>query len=320
MRLAPDPGCHKPVTREGALEPKAGMESSAVSSLAVEAPAPGRPTEIEDPSNLYLIHPMSRAVAGWLVPTPVTPNMVSVSSVAFAAGGAASYLWLAPPWGAFAGLALMIVWHVLDGADGDLARRTGRASPIGELVDGVCDHASQACLYVAFAVMAVPALGGWAWGLAVGAALSHFVQSNAYESSRKTYRRWVYGARWMRQDAEGASGLRGLLSGLYLGVSGLTSPGETAVEAAMAGREADPAARALYKDRFAPVVKRAGWLGGNGRTAAGFLAVLASHPAWFFVFELTVLNAVLAAVTIWRGSRNKALAQALAAETRNPPA
>jgi phosphatidylglycerophosphate synthase len=298
------------------------MESSASSSVDaspdVRTKAPGRPVEIEDPSNLYLIHPISRRVAGLLVPTPVTPNMVSVASVTFAAAGAASYLWLASPWGALAGLMLLIGWHVLDGADGELARRTGRASPIGELVDGVCDHVSQACLYVAFALLAQPALGGLAWGLAVAAAASHFVQSNAYESARKTYRRWVYGAAWMRQDAVGAGGVRGLLSGLYLAVSNLTSPGEAALEAAMAGREAEPAVRDRYRALFAPLVKAAGILGGNGRTLAGFLAVMAGRPAWFFVFEITLLNAVLIGVSLWRRRCNAALAQALLAEGRRP--
>jgi len=294
------------------MEPKAGMESSATSSPDARTQAPGRPLEIEDPSNRYLIHPLSRAVAGMLVPTPVTPNMVSAASVAFAAGGAVSYLRLPAPWGAFVGLALLFGWHVLDGADGDLARRTGRASPIGELVDGVCDHVSQASLYLAFALMAQATMGGMAWALAAAAALSHFVQSNAYESGRKTYRRWVYGARWMRQDAEGAGGVRGWLSALYLGVSAVTGPGEAAVEAAMAGHEADPESRARYRALFEPVVKWSGWLGGNGRTMAGFLAVLAGRPAWFFVFELTLLNAVLAGVTIWRVRRNAKLVEALA--------
>lgn len=288
------------------------MESSATSSPDVRTKAPGRPVEIEDPSNLYLIHPLSRAVAGLLVPTPVTPNMVSVGSVGFAVGGALSYLYLPAPLGAFAGLAFLFAWHVLDGADGDLARRTGRASPIGELVDGVCDHVSQACLYVAFALMAQPTLGGWAWALAAGAGLSHFVQSNAYESARKTYRRWVYGANWMRQDAAGASGVRALLSGLYLGVAALTAPGENAVEAAMTPRADDPAVRDRYRAAFAPLVKWAGLMGGNGRTAAGFVAVLIGRPAAFFVIELTMLNVVLIAVTLRRRQSNAALVEALA--------
>jgi phosphatidylglycerophosphate synthase len=36
-------------------------------------------------------------------------------------------------------------WHVLDGADGDLARMTGRASPQGELFDGICDYVGTSC-------------------------------------------------------------------------------------------------------------------------------------------------------------------------------
>ena len=45
-------------------------------------PAPAkpntRPTELQDPLNLYIYHPLARRLARALSHTPVTPNMVSV--------------------------------------------------------------------------------------------------------------------------------------------------------------------------------------------------------------------------------------------------
>ena len=185
------------------------MKSIASSSERPRDPAPGRPAEIEEPTNLYLVHPLSRALVNRLIQTPVTPNQVSVASVAMAGAAAVCYAQLAWPSNAFAGLAFQFAWHVLDGADGDLARRTGRASTVGELVDGICDHASQGLIYIAFALILMHAqwpiaLGKWAWAVAAGGALSHFVQANAFETGRKGYRRWVYGATWIRQDLTGA--------------------------------------------------------------------------------------------------------------------
>jgi phosphatidylglycerophosphate synthase len=289
-------------------------------SIAAETPAaaaiPGRPREIEAVTNSYLIHPAARRLVDWLQRTPVTPNQLSVASVAASAAAAICYVGMAWPWGAFAGLAFQFVWHVLDGADGDLARRTGRASPRGELVDGVCDHVSQALIYIAFAVALQSRLGPWAWAAAAAAAASHFVQANVYETGRKSYRRFVYGAPWMRQTGAGVGGPGAWLAGLYLAVSNLTGPGEAQAEQAMdaalaAGKT--QSARALYRQRFAPLVKASGVLDSNTRTLAAFMAILAGRPLWFFAFEFTALNLALAVLAAARLRANHDLAVALAA-------
>jgi len=286
---------------------------------AAEAATQGRPSEIEATTNRLLVHPVSRALVDLLVLTPITPNQVSVASVFAAAAGAACYVALAWPWNALAGLACQFGWHVLDGADGDLARRTGRASPIGELVDGVCDHASQGLLYVAFAIVLQRSLGGWAWALGWAAALSHFVQANAYETGRKTYRRWVYDAVWMRQSHGASEGaLQRGLGALYLTFSNLANPGEAAIEALLAPRLAGGGAgaertRAVYRRLYAPLVSASGLFGSNSRTIAAFLSILAGSPLWFFVYEITVLNLLLAVVTVARLRCDAQLAAALAA-------
>ena len=294
------------------------------SSLAGDAPAPaappGRPAEIEGATNRYLVHPVSRALVDRLIATAMTPNQVSVASVFAAAAGAACYAWLRWPWGPVAGLACFFAWHVLDGADGDLARRTGRASTYGELVDGICDHVSQALLYLAVAAVLARSLGPSAWAIAVVAALCHFVQANAYETGRKTYRHWVHGATWMRQnpDGVGQAGAAGsVLAGAYLWVSNLFNPGEAAIEAAMGpalagGAASAGAARGLYARLYAPLVRASAVLGANTRTLAAFACLLAGAPLWFFLFEIVILNLALIGLTAWRRRRDRALLAALA--------
>jgi phosphatidylglycerophosphate synthase len=288
--------------------------------MSGQAPAPGRPSEIEGVTNVWLIHPISRRVVDVLARTAITPNQVSVASVFFAAAGAASFAALPWPISAFAGLVLLLAWHVLDGADGDLARRTGRASPIGELVDGVCDHASQACVYIGLGwIVAHNTSVSVAVELGLAAAASHFVQANGYETGRKTYRRWVYGAAWMRQtQSEGGNIFQRLLGGLYIGLSNLMAPGETALERALEPKLAEGGnvaaeIRANYRRANVFIVKRSGLLSSNSRTLAAFLAVLAQHPGWFFIYEITVLNGVLLAVLAARAIRNRALAARYAA-------
>ena len=40
----------------------------------------------------------------------------------------------------------------------DLARLTGRSSPLGELIDGICDYASHVVLYIILVVVLAPSI------------------------------------------------------------------------------------------------------------------------------------------------------------------
>ncbi len=290
------------------------------SSRSSQTADSGRPMEIEEPSNRFLIHPLARTLVDRLVGTAVTPDQVSMASVLAAAGAAICYFTIAPPLGALAALPLQIVWHVLDGADGNLARRTGRASAHGELVDGICDHLSQALIYLAFAGLLSRSIGPWAWLVALAAALSHFVQANAYENGRKTYRRWVYGAAWMRQSLatlSAAGPLSGLIGRLYVALATLTDGGEARVEAAMApllavGGPPLAQARERYGELKAPEVRASAILGGNMRTFAGFASMLSGSPIWYFAFEIVVLNLALAVVILARFMSNRTFVDELA--------
>ena len=96
--LASGPLADKISTRVKALkDPNLTMKSSGSSSPVVSdgagtspspqppVQAPGRPSEIEGVTNVWLIHPISRRVVDVLAQTPITPNQVSVASVFFAA-------------------------------------------------------------------------------------------------------------------------------------------------------------------------------------------------------------------------------------------
>jgi phosphatidylglycerophosphate synthase len=290
-----------------------------------------RPLEIEEPLNRLVIHPLSRRLVTLLIPTGISPNAVSALGVFAAAAAAAAYALLAWPvdilgvilnFAAFAGFILHLAWHVLDGADGDLARRTGRSSPSGEVIDGICDYLAHIVVYVVLALLLVPVLGGWAWLLASGAGLSRAIQANHYESARRTYQWWVYDVRWIRQTmADGSNGERerGFKAALargYLAVSGLVSAEDESMERMRVALMASPKAadaRALYAASYRPRVKFASWLGALHETQAIFVSMLAGSAAIFFVYELVVLNAVMLwSITAHRRT-DKALKPKLAA-------
>jgi phosphatidylglycerophosphate synthase len=262
-----------------------------------------RPLEIEETLNRRLIHPLSRRLVTLLIPTGITPNAVSVLGVVAAAAAAAAYGLVIWPLNAVIGLALHLGWHVLDGADGDLARRTGKSSPSGEVVDGICDYLAHIIVYVVLALILAPAIGGWAWVLASGAGLSRAIQANHYESTRRTYLWWLYGTRWIRQTmGEGSTsgangGLKAVLVRGYLAVSNVVSAEDAELEQLRAALMASPKAseaRALYGQAYKGRVKFASWLGALHETQAIFVSMLAGSPVFFFVYELVVLNAVMA--------------------------
>ena len=123
--------------------------------------------EMEDWLNGRVYHPLADRLADLLVPTGITPNMVSSPAGCWSSPPAFLYVGLPWPVSALLGFAVHAFWHVFDGADGDLARRTGKSRRSGELVDGVCDYTGHIILYVMLAASLDDCrLGGWAWALA----------------------------------------------------------------------------------------------------------------------------------------------------------
>ncbi|WP_407874876.1 CDP-alcohol phosphatidyltransferase family protein [Qipengyuania nanhaisediminis] len=284
---------------------------------SVPAHVTGRPPELEDWLNRRLYHPLSARLANALAPTPVTPNAVSVAGgalVVLAAGLYASGLGIAA---AAAGLGIHMAWHVLDGADGDLARMTGRASAAGEIVDGASDYLSHLVLYIALASVLADQIGGAGWLLMIAAGIARAFQTTFYETQRRQYGWWVHGSAWLRSGEEEALGAArgpfGGLTRLYLAVSDWMARGGRALDTRFersdeAGREA---LRKEVRRQVLPVVRAAMPLSSNIRTIVIGIAMIAGLPILIVVFELVVLSLVLAFLA---DRAERAIAAVLAAQ------
>lgn len=267
---------------------------------------PNRPRELQDPLNYYLYHPLAWQLARLLARTRLTPNTVSVMGAMMVVAASAAYTQLAWPVSAALGMALHMGWHVVDGADGDLARLTGRASPIGEMVDGLCDYLSHAVLYIvlAFWLQAHGGdVGGWpAWALVVFAGLSHAVQSNHVEVQRRQYQYWVYGTPWLRNaqtqgDSPVDTSWAGALVALYLSVASGMTPHALRVDAAVAAAKDDPARlaqiAAAVRAESPPLLLLGKFLGPNPRAIVLGLSMFAGTPLWYMLYQSLVLNVLL---------------------------
>lgn len=281
---------------------------------AAGAPHDERPRELQDPLNLHLYHPLAARLARLLLPTGISPNLVSVGSAVAMVLATLAFVGLPWPANALVGLAFMIVWHVVDGADGDLARMTGKASAAGELVDGVCDYFGNVFMYFAFAFWLDDTLGGWAWALTAGAGASHILQTNHAETQRRLYAWRVYDRSWIRSVAEKGGDLFrnetwfirwfGFWAKGYVWLSNLMSPSANPVDEALIAAEPGRAARirALIRTRSGASLAFEKALGANPKTLLIAASIALGSPLYYFLAMVTAMNLILA-VSIFHHKR-----------------
>lgn len=283
---------------------------------------PMRPRELEDALNHYIYHPLAWRLARLLARTPVTPNMVSVvGGLSVAAAGAA---YAGPLWGwgwpgsAWAGLALHMAWHVIDGADGDLARMTGRTSPRGEMIDGLCDYGGHFVLYCFLAALLTPQIGGVAWALMLATGLAHAFQANHVEVQRRFYLYWVHGKPWLNNAPPEVSGLFAGLVALYLRAGRGMSPHAARIDRAVTEAAGNPARRealrAVIRAESGPALRIEKWLGPNQRAIAlGASMLLTASPLAYTGYVIVWLSAVLAVSVAVHNRAAQRMARGIAA-------
>jgi len=281
---------------------------------SIRPPRPLRPAELQDWLNSRIYHPLSWRMAWALAPTPITPNMVSVFGAGMVVAAGIVYCQPGWPWTALLGLLLHMSWHVVDGADGDLARLTKRSGPNGEMVDGLCDYGSHTVVYLMLGWWLQHHVSPWCWIAVVGAGLSRIVQANHYEVQRRQYQWWAYGNPWLRQDDVPVTGPGSALARLYLLLGRALAPHGPQVDAAFDRLAADPEhtahAREIARKHAADLLP--GWriLGANSRTILLGLAMLAGSPLYYFLFEAIFLNIVLVASILHAGGAARRLEMA----------
>ncbi|WP_369024947.1 CDP-alcohol phosphatidyltransferase family protein [Qipengyuania sp. RANM35] len=254
----------------------------------------GRIVELQNPLDRALYHPVAAYLARSLARTVVTPNMVSVlGGLAIVLAGIA-YIQPAWPLAALAGLCLHMSWHVFDGADGDLARRTGRVSASGEIIDGICDYAGHTVLYVLLAAAASREVGPVVWVLAVAAGVSRVIQANFYEVQRRQYAYWAYGVGWLRSGNEAAdTNFLAVAARTYLRIASFFSPPQSEIDDAATDPSRAQMLSRLVRDFGPRAFAGSSLLGANYRTLVLGVSMLLGSPLWFFAYEAVVLNIVI---------------------------
>jgi CDP-diacylglycerol---serine O-phosphatidyltransferase len=287
-----------------------------------------RTMEIEEISNLYFIHPLAGRLVPIFAKLRVTPNAVSITGMLLGILAAVAYYRYSDLRFAITGFALMIGWHVLDGADGQLARFTQSYSYFGKVLDGIADHVTFLAVYTALALALSRQYGGWIYALVAVAAVCHAIQSASYETQRQEYEYLGWGKKPQEppprnspeREQDGPPVVRWLfdfLHGLvFAGLSFPTARINRKFRATMAAAlQGDPAnavlVRQQYRETLAPQIRSWSILSANYRTLGIFIAALFKAPEYYFAFEILGFSAVLAVLIGRESSAHEALVSRL---------
>lgn len=240
-----------------------------------------RPEAIEDPSNLWFVHPLSWRLLPLAMRLGLHPNTVSFAGMGCGLlAGLCYWNWREPGF-VLAGFLLMVSWHVLDGLDGKLARASGKASPLGRVIDGICD-------YLAFIFVLVPiALSFEDWQAALSLALVsgglHAMQSIWYEAERDAWKRRLNGVFHTEPRPAGPA-----IALPYHWFEAKVA-GPRLIDHALA---ANPALLPAYLKASAPLVRQLSILSANNRTIAIAIACLAGDPRLYWYWEIGALSLI----------------------------
>lgn len=251
-----------------------------------------RDPAIEDVTNRWLIHPLSRAGLAWAIRHGISANLASIAGLVLGAGAAAAYLHWQNIIFAVIGLVLSSLWLVADGLDGMIARATGTASATGRVLDGLCDHGVFLCLYLAlgysigFADIWLPMLAG----------ACHAVQSSLYEAERARYHRRLRGdggnpsaARLHRNP-----GVR-LYETAFHALDRWADP----LDRHLRENSAEPGFTARYRNAARKPLMAMTPLSANTRVLAIFLACVMGDPRLFWWFEIGPLTLLTIVTIAW---------------------
>jgi phosphatidylglycerophosphate synthase len=136
----------------------------------------------------FCVNPYSKHLARLAARLGLSPNVVTVASLATGIAAAASFA-LGSRSGLVAGAVLLIASFYLDGVDGTLARYTQRFSAFGAWLDSVCDRGKEHLVYAGLAVGSVRGFDDDVWLLAACALalqLVRHVGDAAYVAARRS--------------------------------------------------------------------------------------------------------------------------------------
>ncbi|HSV63040.1 MAG TPA: CDP-alcohol phosphatidyltransferase family protein [Chthoniobacterales bacterium] len=263
--------------------------------------------EIEELTDLHFFRPVGLVVARAGRALGLTPiGLTVIAAIIGIAGGTLLY---DDRLGLF-GFALLILHSILDSADGQLARLTGKVTELGRALDGLSGYATHVAIYLAIGFglfhRGSPATI-FIWMLFAGIATA--IHAGMYDYHRHIYIAVVSDARVPSHEPRNIPPPIGWLFLIYLGLQRWLIGKHADVEGALASRSSGGQVRdedrSRYRESFYPLVRGWNFLGDNTRFFVIGVLVLLHRIDLFFGFVLVLMNLVFAGLWLWQRNADR---------------
>ena len=240
----------------------------------------------------------------------VSPNAVTIASIVI---GVAAGICYYPTDLAINILGmLLLVWaNSYDSADGQLARMAGKKTPLGRILDGAAGDIWFITIYAAICLRLTPQWGIWIWVLAAITGFFHSKQAAMADYYRNVHLLFLKGksgselsySPHLKEHYREMSWRREFIYKLFetfyinytVGQEQLTPQFQrlmNKIRTQYAG-QAPESFRVAFREKSLPLMKYTNMLSFNTRVIALFISLLIDLPWVYFLFEMTVLNAML---------------------------
>lgn len=266
--------------------------------------------DTEEPIDLLFYRPIGYRWALFFRWMGVTPNVITLLSIIL--GVAAGVLFYSSNlWINVVGMLLLVWANMYDSADGQLARMTGQKSELGRMLDGLSGDFWFISIYAALCLRLTPEWGGWIWVLAALAGFCHGKQAALADYYRNIHLFFLKGKagsefdhsaqehekfRTLTWKGHFISKLFSFFYARYTASQEQITPRFQQFFALLQKQVGDSVPRSLcetFRAHSLPLMKYTNILSFNTRVIALFVSLLLNLPWVYFVFELTVLNALL---------------------------
>ena len=260
--------------------------------------------ETENTIDRIFYRPIGFWIARHLQHTPISPNTITIISIFVGMAGAWCFFYPSL-WTTVLAILLMMSANILDCVDGQLARLTGRYSPIGRILDGMAGDFWFITLYVALSLRIYNEYGYWfIFVIAFLSMLSHFQQAFITDYYKTLHLRFISpetGKEFTTYDqikeryAQMVPGYKRFFFKLYVWYTYLQSgitPDLQAMLVSMRRHDITKEDRSRFRAGSRIIMKLVDLMTFNGRTIPLFIFALSGQIWFYFVYEVFFLNIV----------------------------
>ncbi|MDR1918439.1 MAG: CDP-alcohol phosphatidyltransferase family protein [Tannerellaceae bacterium] len=248
-------------------------------------------------------------VARLLLPTSITPNMVTIASIFI--GASAGYLFhYQDITHNIYGILLLIIANILDCTDGQLARLSGHKSTTGRILDGLAGDIWFTFIYIGLALRLSREYGtSIFYAAAFASGLSHLAQANITDYYKTLHLYFIskekgHEFETIEQVGERHKAMKpGINKAFYLLYRIYTLMQEKATPSlqrmltslhARYGDDIPQAIRLSFRQESSRLMTYINLMTFNGRTMVLFIVLFTGFVWIYFAYEIIVLNLVLA--------------------------